>query len=138
MISLVGTAIFYFPPSRPHAVAHIPRKQLLLELDYLGGPICMIELLHFADRRRRFLPLHHWFDCPPRRTLPRRQHSCVEAGQRHCPNRLWRGSIHWLFRLGVQWYPQTALVPMVHLCQVPRIHFSHHVSAPNLTVISWS
>lgn len=36
VISLVGTAVFYFPPPHPHAVAHISRGQLLKELDYVG------------------------------------------------------------------------------------------------------
>lgn len=36
IIGLVRTALFYYPPPRPHAVAHIPRGQLLRELDYLG------------------------------------------------------------------------------------------------------
>lgn len=36
VISLIGTAVFYFPPPRPHAVAQISRRQLLKELGYIG------------------------------------------------------------------------------------------------------
>ena len=35
-IALVGTAMFYWPPRRPRAVAHIPRRTLLKEMDYIG------------------------------------------------------------------------------------------------------
>lgn len=43
VITLVGTATFYFPPSRPRAVAHIPRRTLLKEMDYIGQ--CILNML---------------------------------------------------------------------------------------------
>ncbi|KAL1985418.1 hypothetical protein VTN96DRAFT_7861 [Rasamsonia emersonii] len=35
-ISLIGTAVFYWPPPCPRDVAHIPRSTLLKEMDYIG------------------------------------------------------------------------------------------------------
>ena len=71
VISTVGSAIFYFPPKRPEAVAHIPRSQLIKELDYLG-PSDLFKLLMASLICTRFLPVQCWSRRLARRLVPGR------------------------------------------------------------------
>lgn len=119
-MSLVGTALFYYPPPKPHAVAHIPKMQLLKELDYLGMS-SMATMVNDADDPRLLL-VRRWPNTITCRPLPWWQYQGMAPGQRHHTNHPWGCGFHRLLHLGVRGLPKTAIVPRLHLQEGERVY----------------
>ena len=135
VICLVGTAIFYYPPPRPHAISHIPRMQLVRELDYIGVFQPPIFDLSRSNLIFRLLSLHRRTHRSSCWTLSGWQYSRLASSERHRPNRLWRCGLHRLLRLRIRWHSQAASIPPIYFRQVTRVHVSDRVSILSLCSI---
>jgi hypothetical protein len=120
--------MFYWPPRRPRDVAHIPRRTLLKEMDYIG--MACLRSLHVtvADFVPRLLPIQWWTHNAPGRLVPRRKYSPLENADGYLSHCHWSNHVHWMFRLGLHGVCEKTPVPCLHVQEIPRVHCPPNVS----------